>query len=266
MNDLDANKTPLTHRITAVAMGYLSGAGFKPVETEVPVAPGWIADIASFIYPTMTESKKMKLNKKFDGATDNGDFWYSELHFKYGFPLTAIVEVKTSRGDFETDRVRKFMAAPPAHLCYLAYPRKIMQLGNTGVDIKSVPSGWIGLECSDDGKKLLRIIYQTYGIHAQNPGDIANLIAQVAIRRHHRTAYAEMRAMMKSYRGEKKGFAKGNPFTAVSLVAEYLRGDGHDIGEDIKTILWKYGYKVPQYLEDDLKYLEGLKKEISNEN
>ena len=61
MSQLDLNKTPLTHRITALAAAFLDAHGFKPVETEVPVASGWVADVASFVYPTMTEAKKLRL-------------------------------------------------------------------------------------------------------------------------------------------------------------------------------------------------------------
>src|SRR5690242_1203826 len=58
---MDRNKTELTHRVTAAASLYLSECGFKPVETEVPIEQGWIADIAGACQPTPTELTKMKL-------------------------------------------------------------------------------------------------------------------------------------------------------------------------------------------------------------
>jgi len=57
----DRNKTDLTHAVTQAAMTWLDERGFKPVETEVEIARGWVADLASAIFPTPTELINLKL-------------------------------------------------------------------------------------------------------------------------------------------------------------------------------------------------------------
>lgn len=189
---LDRNKTDLTHAITGTVMGYLAGAGFKPIETEVPYGK-YLADIASFIYPTPTEMMKLKLNRRFDGTKDDPYESFVKTWNKFGFPLTVIVEVKVTAADFKKDLDTKFKCHP-AHLCCIAYPK--------GIDDRIVPpSGWRHIICSNDGKKILKV-YGSWGceIYPQAPSDTIDLIAQIAIRRHHRTEYAQHRAMLKSWR------------------------------------------------------------------
>jgi hypothetical protein len=97
MNEpLDRNKTDLTRFVTACSIGYLADKGFKPIETEVAVAQGWITDVASFCYPTQTEIKKIKL--KSPRISIDSDFY--EICFMYGHLLTALIEIKTTRADF----------------------------------------------------------------------------------------------------------------------------------------------------------------------
>src|SRR4030043_963800 len=98
---LDRNKTDLTHRVTALAAAYLTTRGFHPVETEVFVERGWIADLAGYCYPVESELKKLHL---IGGRSIIPEIDYAEKYFfSYGSLLTAIVEVKTSRSDFTSD-------------------------------------------------------------------------------------------------------------------------------------------------------------------
>lgn len=189
---LDRNKSDLTHSITGTAMGWLSGGGFKPVETEVPVAGGFVADIASFIYPTPTEWKCLKLNRRFDGTKGDPYDTLIETTKRFGTPLTAVIEVKISNADLKKDFNTKFRNFP-AHLCYIAYPHGL-------IDETILPIYWSRLVCSANGQKLLRVDNGYVAIHPQSPGDTIDLIANIAIRRHHRTQYAEMRAMLKAWR------------------------------------------------------------------
>jgi hypothetical protein len=196
---LDKNKTDLTHRVTAIAAAYLASRGFKPIETEVSVHDGWIADLASFAYPTMTEKKNLKLI----GGRKVVEPEYNEekFLFRYGRIFTAIVEVKTSKGDYIKDK--KFDSRIfPASLCYLAYPKGL---------IEKPPVGWFGLETDSEGNSLLRMtfdddkdwLWRSGLIHAQHPGDMIDFMATVAIRCHHRTRYAANRAWLKAYRAGK---------------------------------------------------------------
>ena len=199
MTELDGNKTPLTHRITAVAAAYLDGAGFKPIETEVAVAPGWIADLASFIYPSRTEAKKLRLVKGKDSRSFEAS--YDELMYITGSaPLTAIVEVKATRADYTKDQLRKFACPyPPANLCYLAFP-------NGAWTEDDLPTGLVGMETSKNGDRLRKVHNKKREIKVfpQYPGGIIDLIAAVATRRDHRTRYATMRAWMRSARARLK--------------------------------------------------------------
>lgn len=256
MENLDANKTALTHNITAVAMGYLDGAGFKPIETEVTVAGGWIADIASFVYPTPTETKKLKINHRFDGGKlDNLSF--SEIQYRYGFLLTAVVEVKISKADFQKDIQRKFNGIRPAHLLYIAYPSGV-------IDDDEIPAGWMGLKCSKNGQKLIKRVGWPK-VHAMNPGDITDLVAEVAIRRDHKTRYGHYRSMMKMYRAEEKEKKKSYQLAnVIQTIAAWIRGDYNNnrfskrFYPDLKTILEGRDINCPKYVKDDLEYLNNL--------
>jgi len=212
---LDKNKTPKTHRATAIVSAYLDARGFKPIETEVRVYNGWIADLASFVYPTMTETKKLKLTG-YKNILGEAKIEFNDFIYRYSTPLTAIVEVKVTRQDFKIDMERKFSGQIfPAHLCYLAYPRGI---------IEEPPVGWVGLELDKECQRLLRVTrsvlkrnkYNYTFVHPQNPGDTIDLIANVAIRREHRTRYQAMRDWLKSYRAKEKQDQK------VSDVSELL--------------------------------------------
>jgi hypothetical protein len=61
---IDRNKTEITHNITRLAALWLDNHGFKPVETEVGVDQGWIADIAGVGCLTQTEYIGLKLLKR----------------------------------------------------------------------------------------------------------------------------------------------------------------------------------------------------------
>jgi len=58
----DQNKTELTRKVTAGAATWLTNLGAKPVETEVHVRQGWIADLAAVWCPTRTEAQKDATN------------------------------------------------------------------------------------------------------------------------------------------------------------------------------------------------------------
>lgn len=227
MSEIDSNKTALTHRVTAVAAAFLDGIGCKPVETEVAVAPGWIADLASFIYPTRTEAKKLKFTRHADEwfapvAGSDVSLWLG----RYDKLLTVLVEVKVSRSDYAGDVGRKFGPHPPCHLCFLAYPKGEL----TAAD---VPAGWYGLECSRDGSKLMKVI--TYdrerGTAArcwpQHAGQTIAVVSQVAIRREHRSRYRAIRDWWKSYRARDRQRNDGMRVSGLTeVVCGWIEGNG----------------------------------------
>ncbi len=253
---MDDNKTALTHRVTATAAAYLACGGFKPVESEVGVWDGWVADLASFVYPTKTEAKQLKLIPRCN--YDEAESKYNELNYLYGSPLTAIVEVKISNSDLRKDRERKFSGIIyPAHLCYLAYPNGLIEKDN-------LPRGWIGLETTKDGKQIYRChVYHknSWGhIHPQRPGDMVDLIAAVAIRRQHRTQYAEMKAFLKAHNAEEReGKRQNNVQNIIRIIIEYLQGE-ETFGKSIRDILRFERIRIPKYLDDKIEWLETCKK------
>jgi len=188
---LDRNKTKLTHFVTACAIGYLANRGFHPIETEVSTTNG-IVDIASFCYPSPTESKLLKLRV----PRINIESQYKEIQFKYGHLLTAVIEVKTNRGDFKKDLNTKFSGRIfPAHLCYLAFPKGI-------IESNEYPRGWICLEVYPSTRTITRNYNYGVNVHPQHPGDVADLCAHIAIRREYRTRFTALRTWLKMYRAE----------------------------------------------------------------
>lgn len=199
---LDRNKTPLTHVATATAAAWLSGIGCKPVETEVGLGHGWIADLAGFWSPTMTEASRHKLLKalvpeEVSGNTHDKFVWCSR---RCGGRLTVVVEVKTSRGDYLADVGRKIGTTtkrpsldPPAHLCVLACPPGVV------TDQEHLAWGWATLKLSADCSRVVKFD-GGWNYNPQSPGQIEDLIAGVAERRHNVTQYAALRRWAKAYR------------------------------------------------------------------
>lgn len=252
---LDRNKTALTHRVTAVATAYLDGLGCKPVETEVPVAPGWVADVASYWYPTKTECKKLQLDRRVQGLLlDEGCSGEGLAVRLFGHgPWTVLVEVKTSRADFAGDA--KFARAKPANLCFLAYPHGVLTK-------EDLPEGWEGLECSSDGSKLLRVIRSWQPPAAVHIGQTLDFVAQVGIRRDHRTRHRAAADWLRSYRAEDR--EKQVAYRADRLLrglAEWIQGTGYQADRPLSEVLPSLGIKtVPHYLAATVEFFERLKE------
>lgn len=249
---LDSNKTAATHRATATASYYLALRGYKPIETEVGVFEGWVADLASYVYPTNTELIKMKvlnMEKRSGKKILSTDKALDYFENRYGGgPFTAIVEVKATKADFQKDLDFKFAGRVfPAHFCYLAYPSKL------DVDL---PKGWIGLLLSDNCDSVVKMKYGYCDImHPQFPGDIVDLIAAVGIRRHHRTAYAEQRTWLKAYRAKENESKKGNDLHSAMRVIEEAIFENKPIDE-----ILDYRYIKNSFLKKDIeRIVEKLK-------
>jgi len=250
---LDLNKTAATHRATATASYYLALRGYKPIETEVGVFNGWIADLASYVYPTNTELRKMKILNREERSgqkilSTEDALKYFESRYGVG-PFTAIVEVKISKADFKKDLDFKFAGRVfPAHFCYLAYPSKL--------DVE-LPKGWIGLLLNDDCDRVVKVKQDYFNIiHPQPPGDIVDLIAAVGIRRHHRTVYAEQRAWIKAHRAEENDRQKGDDIHSAMKVIEEAIFEDKPIDE-----IWDYRYIKKSFLKKDInRIVERLKK------
>ena len=251
MNDL--NKTPLTHRITAVAVAALNAMGCKPVETEVPISPGWIADVASYWYPTRTEAKRFHLDK-ITMPTRLIDSDSDELEMRLRCwgpgPLTVAVEVKATRSDFSQDP--KWSRPPPANICILVFP--------SGV-VDEMPKGWFGVETNKQGDKAKKW-HRTGEVHPQYQAVALDFVAQVGIRRDHRTRYRVMRDWSQAYRikdAETRTYYSASRL--LELLAAWLQREDPYADGSLRDNLASLGIvKPPSYLKVPIEYFETLRK------
>jgi hypothetical protein len=123
----DRNKTALTHAVTNACCAWLCAHGFKPVELEVPTASRWIADLGAMILPTQTELIRLKLLRSAPKwHLDTTEAYSSWRHTRDGLLryMCCIVEVKTTRSDFQKDH--KWKKSIPTDLAYLAIPKGLL--------------------------------------------------------------------------------------------------------------------------------------------
>ena len=237
MKKSDDISTPLlTKRITAGAKLWMLGAGFKPVEDEVYVTDGWIADLAGIITPTPSEFKRNLKLHKLIGINDCSDP-FSSFQQKYNMQMTALVEVKATKADYMKDADRKFgirdgrdyshWQRMPAHLCYIAYPDGM-------VNENELPGGWGKLKFSRNGNKLLKS-YSPATIYPQNPVDIIDVVSNIGVRCYNKWTYRELRDTIKRYNSEEKqrnNIYKTNSF--LDAVLTILESNKRSLSEELK--------------------------------
>lgn len=251
---LDRNKTGLTHRVTAIAAAYLDALGCKPVETEVTARQGWVADVAGYWYPTMTEAKKLHLHRRAQEIL--GDVPATGVIPRvYGHgPFTVLAEVKVSRSDFQKDK-HKWNGVYPAHVCLLAFPAGV-------IAADEIPKGWYGLETSKHGQKLKKV-HRNGCLHPQHLGLTVDFVAEVGIRRDHRTRYRALKDWAKAYRAEEA--EKKKRYSAANLLvrlADWIQRKGWKPERALRDILPELGIKkVPQFCNEAIDFLESLRLE-----
>lgn len=197
----DRNKTEITHKVTDATYQWLDNHGFKPVETEVemPYDPAhgkcWVANIAAVIVPTQTELINLKLVRrppqwKYQssnvGYREKREAWEAE-YAEVSRRMTCLVEVKTSRGDFMGDR--KWKLAPGTDLAWVAISQGV-------ATVSECPEGWGVLVLSGDVMKQIRTPVPRRTTVEQH----LSVIYDIAIRRDHRTRYAQQREQQKAWR------------------------------------------------------------------
>lgn len=190
----DQNKTELTKMVTAAACFWLDERGCKPVETEVSIAQGWIADLAGVVCPSNTELQELKLIRrapKWDRRSDR-EAWEIDAA-AMSWMMTVIVEVKTSRGDFVGDR--KWTAAHLADLCWIAAPAGL-------IGESERPEGWGILEYSQTRDCM--ISRRNPQLHMTTPEQQRNLIHAVAVRRDNHTRYEHINRMRREFADSEK--------------------------------------------------------------
>jgi hypothetical protein len=184
----DCNKTEITKDVTAAACLWMNEKGFKPVETEVAVCFGWVADVAGVLSPTQTELIDLRLlRRRPNWRTPEYEEWKNELAAKH-ILMTGLVEVKTSMSDFRSDK--KWELPSPTNLSYLAIPHDLQ------IPAEKLPAGW-GL-----------LIYKNESIRCTRPPDIRtvtteqhlSVILEIAVRRDHQTRYEHLRRCQREAR------------------------------------------------------------------
>lgn len=187
----DKNKTDLTHDVTEAAAKWLASIGAKCIETEVRVGPKWIADLAAFWTPTMTEAAYQKLVPRRSAG------WDARLAAFRALPriITIVVEVKTSMPDFKRDLGEKFARAPVADLQILAVPHSL-------ISIESCPPKWwiLGVDLEKPDVDVWRPV----GIVPTSLDQRLDFVAAVGERRHNRTHNEFWSALGKRRRDEER--------------------------------------------------------------
>lgn len=248
---MDRNKTELTQNITRLAALWLDGKGFKPVETEISVAPQWVADVAGVCCPTQTEMINLKLIKPPPRSRDFRDPTYQLYGEKYaawreqyeGMPrqLTALIEVKTSVGDYRGDS--KWTRDWPTDLCYVAMPEGM-------IPPERWPKGWGVILFSKNGTTVRRTFPSE--LRPSNFEQRFHVVHNLAVSRDHKTRYERMRQFEKQVRirqGEEKTLHRIR--NVISFVRAITRGT------PVERAARSYGIRtrLPEYMVRDLETL-----------
>lgn len=243
----DRNKTPLTHEITKAASLWLDERGFKPVETEVAVDRGWVADIASVISPTQTELQKLRLlPSKPSWKSEKYQVWQDKAATLLRL-MTVLVEVKTSRGDFLSDHKRT--KASPADLSYLAFPAGLIKS-------EEIPTGWGALEYYENaGLRCIRPAVPQDSTKEQQ----LSIVYEVAVRRDHRTRYEAQREWRKQDLVERNREKSLTRVRDACKVALEIACGAHDSIED--ALRYHRIKNAPQWFVESLEAMWNIAPE-----
>lgn len=242
----DLNKTTLTKDVTSAVVDYLDIRGCKPIETEVQVQPGWIADVATVIIPTQTELIDLKLLKRAPRWNHPDRQEWREAADKMTRLMTVAVEVKTSLSDFR--RERKWALIPPVDLAYVAIPAAL------NVSHDKVPATWGILLHGPDPHSLRCVrppVPQQVNVTQQ-----LNVVLQVAIRRDHDTRHKRLRELRRSEL-ERRNADKSITRTMTACRAMLAIAKGEH--ESTERALEYYGIKgIPAYYLPTIQNLWGV--------
>ena len=198
----DHNKTEITKDLTAAVCSWLDERGGKPVETEVAVETGWVADVATVLNPTQTELQDLKLVRRKPGwaKRDQQEAWEIEAR-PFNRLMSVLVEVKTSRSDFLRDA--KWGRARPTDLCWLAVP----------VDLISRlewPYRWGILEYSTTSTRLFH--RRRPVLSPTSTDQRLSVVYQIACRRDSHSRYEHLRRIQRKQRQDEN---EGKSLTRV---------------------------------------------------
>ncbi len=203
---LDRNKSQLTHVATATAAFWLANIGCKPIESEVPLPNGTIADLAAVWTPTPTEAKLSRLLKDLvpDSVKTEQINQLQWVFRRVAGRITIAVEIKVSKSDFARDLGKKYARSfrerpslrPCTHFLIVAAPQSVISKSET------LDCGVLSL--SEDCSRVIKW-RGPWHENAVFPGDIEDVIAAIAVRQHNVKAYANLRRALKGYRASRAG-------------------------------------------------------------
>ncbi len=258
----DRNKTELTLRVTESASAWLSGLGAKCVETEVFVGPKWLADLAAFWSPTPTEATNAKLippriRYPYGESPEKMERYKSHEKARtaaFGaLPdrITIVHEVKTSRADFANDK--KWKRERVADMQVLSYTSGTVGMGE-------LPNGWWALEHSAESGALLKVQHRE-PIHDTSLDQRLMVIANIAERRHNRTANQYLSDLQKSWCKEAAARRiDGRLGSCIRLVLEIAHGQTESVESSLRG---RFEHKISEHLLSELKKLHGVLKETA---
>lgn len=242
----DRNKTPLTREVSAASARWLAEHGFKPIETEVRVQEGWVADLATIIIPTTTELINLKLVPRRPPYGDPVAYAQWETGVKpLKRRLSTVVEVKTTRADFQKDKTHKWAGEPPSALAFLAVPADLIRP-------EEWPEGWGILEVRGDRVRMLR----TAAVREADPGFDAGLFYEIALRRDHFTRHERDREFQRDQRieqGEKKTMQR------VDSLARAMTRILYNADESIEFALSSSGIRIQELRESTVEKIASLR-------
>lgn len=203
----DHNKTEITKELTAAVCRWLDERGAKPVETEVAVDTGWVADIATVLNPTETELQDLKLVRRKPGwaKREQREAWEVEAK-PFNRLMSVLIEVKTSRSDFLSDP--KWLRAWPTDLCWLAVPVDL-------IGKSEWPSQWGILEYSTASTRLFH--RRCPMLNLTTTDQRLSVVYEIACRRDSHTRYEHLRRIQREQRQDQ------NEHKSLTRVHDALR-------------------------------------------
>lgn len=194
----------------------MEGLGCKPVEAEVGVADGWIADLFGLWYPTNTELKKARAIHRWTGEDDPEARYRAaeRLWSRYMLPLTVLVEVKVTKSDLARDIGRKIpnqkratSLPPAAQICIVAAPGSVLERFDKARYTQM--SSWGMLRLSEDGERVVSgKEAMPWEMNAQHPYERERAVMGLIETLDHRTRHARIRQWNKAYRAGRAERAK----------------------------------------------------------
>lgn len=249
----DRNKTLSTRQITAAVVTWLDNHGFKPVETEVLIADGWQSDVAGLIDCTEGESIQLRLAPRKPNWGVSGEAYrekrqaFETAYKGLPFPLTALVEVKTSLSDLKGDS--KWGRESPTDLRYVAMPPELLARA-----LSIVPLTWGMLTVTADGVKVYRYAGLEPGITLEKRFLVTY---NIGIRRDHRTRHRALRESLKSARAVRnREVVTPDRWNRIVVAVLDICNGGGDFRKEMsleQILAWHRIGKLPGWLIERLK-------------